>query len=889
LAGCEQVIKFYEVDTIEKQHGVGMSDDKPKIKVQKNGPFTVVGLAKFTNSRNEPIEPKKVMALCRCGASRKKPFCDGAHVGIGFSGEKNESRVPDKLDNYVGQKITIHDNRGVCSHAGFCTGNLPQVFHGGVEPWIDADAATTEEIKRVIDMCPSGALSYSENEVEHKDRDNEPEIHISRNGPYHVRGGVRLDEHDLGDGVSTEHYTLCRCGHSGNKPRCDGSHWYAAFKDDEAQTISAANRAAEQKEPEWVKVAELDELKDGETKPLRLQNLQIVMSRIGDQYGAIDGVCPHQGGPLMDGTIDEGVLRCPWHGHAFDPITGKSYGDDPDVNAFEVESRDDGIYLKVEAPSRSAWTVSHVMVETMVNWGVRHVFGMVGHSNLGVAEAIRVQEKKGKLTYIGIRHEGAAAFACSGYAKACDTPAACLTIAGPGATNLMTGLWDAKMDRVPVLALTGQINTQFVGPGAFQEIDLKGAFTSVADFSKVVLPGSDHPELMSLALKSAIVNRNVAHLIFPDEVQVQDAGDKAPSYPDGRLTDTDITPSDSSINEAIYRIARAKRPAIIIGHGARNALDEVLALAEKLNAPILTTYKAKGYVSDYHPLGCGVLGRSGTPVSAWFMNNADLLLVFGASFSQHTGIDQTKPLIQVDHERVAIGRFHAIDTPIWGDTAIAARLMSERLPERFECIDCRDEIADRRVKWREEKAARAKIKGDCGLNSAYIIEVMEKLCPKNAIFSLDVGNNTYSFGRYFDCTDHRVILCGYLGSIGFAFPAAMGAYMAQCERPVISVSGDGGFGQYMGEFNTAVKYNMDITHVLFNNGELGKISKEQRDGKWPVWQTELSNPNFAEYARACGGRGFRVEQDAELEDALRQALAHKGPSLVDILCDPDLT
>lgn len=866
-----------------------MSNKKPTIAVQKDGPLTVKDLKKLTNSRGEPVASRAIAALCRCGASKNKPFCDGSHVGIGFSDQLREDRVPDQGDVYEGERIVIFDNRGLCSHAGHCTTHLPAVFRMGPEPWIDPNGAPPEEVRRVIDMCPSGALRYAEPNEQPAEREQEPEIHIGLNGPYEVRGGVALDGFELGKGAPQGHYTLCRCGHSWNKPRCDGSHWYAAFKDDEALTISAANRALAERAPEWLKVAEIDELADGQTKALMEMNQQIVLSRVGDAYGAVEGVCPHQGGPLADGRIDEGVLRCPWHGHAFDPVSGKALGQDANLRAFEVEARADGIYLKVEAPAKSAWTVSHVMAETMVNWGVTQVFGMVGHSNLGLAEAFRVQAERGRLNYVGIRHEGAAAFACSGYAKVSGKPAACLTIAGPGATNLITGLWDAKMDRAPVLALTGQISTQFLGPGAFQEIDLISAFDAVADFSKVVLPGSNHAELVSLALKSAVVGRNVAHLIVPDEVQVQDAGTEGPARPDGRVSDTAIAPSDESVGLAMYRIARARRPVIIVGDGARQAMDPIVALAEKLNAPILTTFKAKGLISDHHPLGCGVLGHSGTPVSSWFMNNSDLLVVFGASFSKHTGIDQNKPLIQIDFDRMALGKFHAIDTPVWGEIGITAGKFLERLPNKRECQNCRGEIAERWRLWREEKKRRAAEKGTAGLNSALVMETLSAVGPAEAIYSLDVGNNTYSFGRYFECVSQRVILCGYLGSIGFGFPAAMGAYMAKTGRPVLSVSGDGGFAQYMGEFTTAVRHGMDITHVLINNGELGKISKEQRDGKWPVWQTGLSNPDFAEYARACGGLGIRVESERDLEPALKEAIAYKGPALVDILSDPALT
>lgn len=159
----------------------------------------------------------------------------------------------------------------------------------------------------------------------------------------------------------------------------------------------------------------------------------------------------------------------------------------------------------------------------------------------------------------------------------------------------------------------------------------------------------------------------------------------------------------------------------------------------------------------------------------------------------------------------------------------------------------------------------------------------------DAVLSVDVGNNTYSFGRYFECERQQVLMSGYLGSIGFAFPAAMGAWAAAPDRQIVSVSGDGGFGQYLAEFTTAVKYGMNVTHVLLDNGELGKISKEQRDGDWAVWQTSLRNPDFAEYARLCGGHGVRVTSGETLPAALDEALRHPGPSLVDVLTDAELT
>ena len=212
---------------------------------------------------------------------------------------------------------------------------------------------------------------------------------------------------------------------------------------------------------QWFKVLELDELPEGRVKSITAATEQIAMTNFEGVYAAICNSCPHQGGPLGEGSIENGWLRCPWHGWDFHPTTGKSPGGfDDGVPTYVVEERDDGIYVGLAKDSARVRTVSDVMVETMVNWGVTHVFGMVGHSNLGLADALRIQEEQGKLTYIGIRHEGAAAFAASAYAKLTGRPAACFSIAGPGATNLLTGLWDARVDRAPILALTGQVNTQ---------------------------------------------------------------------------------------------------------------------------------------------------------------------------------------------------------------------------------------------------------------------------------------------------------------------------------------------------------------------------------------------------------------------------------------------
>lgn len=651
---------------------------------------------------------------------------------------------------------------------------------------------------------------------------------------------------------------------------------------------------------DWIKVGHVDDIADGRVKSVTARNHSICLSHFDGQWAAMDNRCPHQGGPLGEGSIERGVdgkcwIRCPWHGWDFDPITGAPPGghEDTGQTIYPVEVRGDEIFVGLEPEPARARTVTDVMVETMLNWGVNRVFGMVGHSNLGLADALRLKSATGDLSFVGIRHEGAASFAASAYGKLTGKPAACLTIAGPGATNLMTGLWDAKVDRAPVLALTGQVQTQVFGPGAFQDIDLRSAFQAVSRFSQPVLTTSKHAELMSLACKAAIVERDVANLIFPDDVQTVPSDAEA-GKPAGRVSGHEIAPSARDIDEAVRLIDAARRPIIVMGHGATDARHAVVQLAESLGAPVLTTFKGKGLIADSHPNAAGVLGRSGTPIASWFMNEADLIIALGSSFSNHTGIEPSKPIIQVDFERMQLGKFHPVTLPIWGEIGVFCNAVSGRMGPRADSDDQISELKDRWQIWRDEKSSRLAEDRGKGVHSVAIFDALTRVCPEDAIIAVDVGNNTYSFGRYFETSGQRVLMSGYLGSIGFGFPAAIGAWCATQDfaeyqgRKVISISGDGGFGQYAMEFTTAVKYGMDVTHILLNNAELGKISKEQRGGEWPVWQTELHNPSFAAFARLCGGHGVKVNDAQEVGAAIADAIAHDGPAIVEIMTDPEL-
>ena len=641
----------------------------------------------------------------------------------------------------------------------------------------------------------------------------------------------------------------------------------------------------------WHKVLNnKSELAENRVMTVEVGHTQVCLTHFKGTFTALTNKCPHQGGPLGEGSIENGLLRCPWHGWDFDPCGGDSDGFDDGLKTYELKIEEDAIYVGMEDAAPHEKTVTDVMAETMVNWGVNRVFGMVGHSNLGLADAFRRLEAQGKLKFIGIRHEGAAAFAASAYGKLTGKPAACFGIAGPGSTNMFTGLWDAKVDRAPILALSGQVATQVVGTGNFQEVDLIRAFQTVAEFNQRVEQQSKHSELMALAIKHAILKRDVSHLTFPDQVQVLPADGAEPQTPEGRITSLQIAPPEESLNAALSLLKSAKQPVIIVGHGARFHMDAITSLAEKLNCSVMTTFKAKGQISDAHPLGCGVLGRSGTPIASYFMNEADLLLVIGASFSNHTGITPKKPTIQIDLDPLALSKFHKVDVPVFGEISRTISLLSKQINSFTENkINQETEIAKRWKIWKDEKQKRLLEDRSQGINSITVFDALTKLAPENAVMCVDVGNNAYSFGRYFESKKHSFLMSGYLGSIGFAFPAAIGAWAAVGEsRPIVAVAGDGGFCQYLAEVTTAVKYNMPIKIIILNNNELGKISKEQRAGGWDKWATDLVNPDFAKYAESCGALGIKVTRKEELDEAMTRLFNCKGPGLLEVSTDVKL-
>jgi CDGSH-type Zn-finger protein/multimeric flavodoxin WrbA len=312
-----------------------------RIGPKKNGPLIVQGCEQLVSGADgSAYAVRDTIALCRCGSSAKKPFCDGSHARAGFTDEKDPDRLPDARDDYAGDAVTVHDNRGICSHAGYCTDGLPAVWRQHTEPWIDPNAASAADVIETIKKCPSGALAWTAQGEEHASWNAERRILVMPGGPYAIQGGADLAGVEWGAGASREHFTLCRCGKSKNKPFCNGAHWYHDF-DDERQAVEG--------EDAWHDVGAFADLTSTPVQEVVAGGVKVALIHADGALSALSGTCAHAGGPLGHGTLADGTVTCPWHGWRFDARTGQ----DPDgkgaVGVHPVEVRDGRVFVNARA------------------------------------------------------------------------------------------------------------------------------------------------------------------------------------------------------------------------------------------------------------------------------------------------------------------------------------------------------------------------------------------------------------------------------------------------------------------------------------------------------------------------------------------------------------
>jgi pyruvate oxidase len=534
---------------------------------------------------------------------------------------------------------------------------------------------------------------------------------------------------------------------------------------------------------------------------------------------------------------------------------------------------------KASEPQKGGKTVSDVLVNQIAEWGVSYVFGVPGTSTLGIVDAIR---KNGKIKYIQVRHEEVAAFMASAYGKLTGHVAACLSVSGPGTTNLATGLYDASLDRSPVLVLSGMVARQFIGPGSLQEIDQHSFFEPICVFNKTLMTEDQTTMLATLAIKHALLDRGVSNIGIPNDVQKLPYTTQIQPF-EGRMPNLAFGVEDYLVEKAAKVIDGATRPVIVAGFGARGQGTKLMQLAKKIGAPITTTFRAKGVVDESDPLVVGLHGGIGSTASAELVSKSDLMIVVGSSFSQYSLLPE-KRMVQIDINMEMIARNFPAEVGLLGNSAVLIPKLTSKVLEKHN-PDYLVEISKLKQGWDNQLSTEA----DSSLKPIrppYIMKVLNDKVAANAVISLDIGENCWWFGRNFSMRKtQKMVMSGLLASMGFGLPGAMASALVYPDRQIVCISGDGGFTQVMGDFLTAVKYQLPVKIFVLNNKSLGMIQQEEKVEGYSNMETELFDFNFAKYGDASGGIGIKVTEPFELEAAVDKALVSQKPTIVDIDTD----
>jgi len=389
---------------------------------------------------------------------------------------------------------------------------------------------------------------------------------------------------------------------------------------------------------------------------------------------------------------------------------------------------------------------------------------------------------------------------------------------------------------------------------------------------------------VTMALKSAMLDRGVAQLSVPNDVQKEPLN---PGYCSREgcifVANYNIVPDEREMANAVALINRSSKPVIIAGWGAHEAAQDVYNLAKKIKAPIVTTYRGKGILPDHNEWMMGLLGTTGSAQARSLVSESDLLITLGVGFSKMTGVPANKPMIQVDLDPKKLGKV-PFSVALWGNCNLV-------VPRLLGSVNERDDpgvlphLATLKKEWNDQREKEADPDA-VPIRPPYIIRMLEETVPEDAVISVDIGENMWWFGRNFRMKRQKFVISGYLGTMGTGLPGAIAAKVAYPDKTVICLTGDGGFSQSMADFVTTVKNDLPLVVVVMNNHQLAMIQVEQKLENYPNFGTDLLNPDFAEFAELCGGAGIKVEKPKDLKPALIKAIGMNRPVIVDIDTDP---
>jgi len=534
---------------------------------------------------------------------------------------------------------------------------------------------------------------------------------------------------------------------------------------------------------------------------------------------------------------------------------------------------------------------ARALVEALEKRGVKVIFGIPGGAVLDICEALANSNIRTILT----RHEQCAAHAADGYARASGKVGVCMATSGPGATNLVTGIATAYMDSSPIVALTGQVPRRLIGRDAFQEADIIGITCPITKHNFQVERASDIPLIIEKAFQIASSGRPGPVLVdIPKDVQSELADVEADRDPEDAFRQPNHSPHPLQVKRAVELLAAAERPMIIAGGGviASNASEELLAVAELLMAPVATTLMGKGAIPENHPLATGLLGMHGTVASNNLIQEADVVLAVGMRFSDRTTgkMDEFCPdakIIHIDIDAAEIGKNVEADVPIVADAKKA-------LQEIYKLLQAKTAKKERTTLMAKIKEFKEQLEGKANCESELkpprLMVEIRQLLPEDAIITTEVGQNQMWAAIYLKVYKPRTFISsGGLGTMGFGFPASLGAKVAHPEVPVVDIAGDGSFIMTEQDLATSVEENIPVTVVVLNNSVLGMVAQWQRIFyNRRYFAVNLGRvPDFVKLAEAYGAQGFRVQTLEEFSSAFKKAVRSEVTTVIDVPISPE--